>query len=72
MGIAAHGMDWPELALRFAAHAPAVSSAIAGTASLGHLLRNIEAVDRGPFPATLVESLRESFRRHDNDWVGKI
>jgi aryl-alcohol dehydrogenase-like predicted oxidoreductase len=72
MGIAAHGMDWPELALRFAAHVPGVSSAIAGTASLGHLLRNIRDANIGALPVALVESLRQSFRQHDDNWVGQI
>jgi aryl-alcohol dehydrogenase-like predicted oxidoreductase len=72
MGIAPQGMDWPELALCFAAHAPGVSSAIAGTASLGHLLRNNKDANMGALPAALVESLRQSFRQHDHNWVGQI
>ncbi|MBI5007948.1 MAG: aldo/keto reductase [Nitrosomonadales bacterium] len=72
MGIAAHDMDWPELALRFAAHAPAVSCAIVGTASLEHLQQDKRHVERGPLPPQLFESLRQAFRNHDDNWIGQV
>jgi len=72
MGIETNGMEWEELALRFTIHAPAVSSTIVGTASIDHLLQNRKYADRGPLPLTRFESIRQSFRRHDDNWVGQI
>jgi len=72
MCIEANDMDWQTLALRFAAHAPAVSSAIVGTASIGHLLQNKNCVAQGPLPMERFESLRQSFRQHDDNWVGQV
>ena len=72
MGIAADGMDWPELALRFAAHAPAVCCAIVGTASVEHLMQNRKHADRGPLPTALFESVRRAFHEHDDNWLGVI
>jgi len=64
--------DWDELALRFAAFAPGVSTAIAGTASLEHLTRNAALVARGPLPASAVAGVREAFLAHDDGWDGQI
>jgi aryl-alcohol dehydrogenase-like predicted oxidoreductase len=72
MGIEANDMDWQELALRFAAHAPAVSCAIVGTASIEHLLQNKRYADRGPLPPARFESIRRAFRLHDDSWLGQI
>jgi aryl-alcohol dehydrogenase-like predicted oxidoreductase len=72
MKIESIDMDWQELALRFAAHAPAVSCAIVGTSSPDHLLQNRIFADRGPLPPEHFEALRSSFRRHDENWVGQI
>ena len=72
MEIAADDMDWQELALRFAAFAPAVSCAIVGTASPVHLLQNKIFADQGPLPPARFDSLRQSFRQHDDNWVGQI
>jgi len=72
MALKANDMDWQELALRFAVHAPAVSSAIVGTASIDHLLQDKGYADRGPLPSARFDCLRQSFRRHDDDWVGQI
>lgn len=72
MGIEVSPMDWQELALRFAVYAPAVGSAIVGTASLEHLLQNKRHADRGPLPPARFASLRQSFRQHDTNWLGQI
>jgi len=64
--------DWDELALRFAAHAPGVACAIAGTASLEHLARNVRLVERGPLPASAVAALRQAFAAHDDGWEGEV
>jgi aryl-alcohol dehydrogenase-like predicted oxidoreductase len=72
MGIEANDMNWQELAIRFAAHAPAVGSAIVGTSSIEHLLQNKNHLELGPLQTERVETLRRLFRQHDDNWVGQI
>jgi aryl-alcohol dehydrogenase-like predicted oxidoreductase len=72
MAIETKDMDWQELALRFTAHAPAISSAIVGTKSIEHMLQNMKLVDRGPLPAQRFEFLRQTFRQHGDNWEGQI
>lgn len=72
MGIDPQGLDWNELALRFAAFQPGVSSVLVGTAKPANLRRNIEALARGPLPQSQQEALREAFRRSDRGWAGII
>lgn len=72
MGIRAHDMDWAELALRFAAHAPGVNCAIVGTTSPAHLAQDKLHVDRGPLPPARFESLRQAFCNHDDNWIGQV
>ena len=66
------GLSWPELALRFSAFAPGVSSAIVGTRSLAHLRASREIVARGPLPADLFARLRSVFDSCDSGWEGQI
>jgi aryl-alcohol dehydrogenase-like predicted oxidoreductase len=63
---------WGELALRFSAFAPGVSSVIVGTKSLDHLRANVAIVGQGPNAATVDESFRAWFRASDRDWVGQV
>ncbi len=72
MQIDTHGVEWPELALRFAAHARGVCSAIVGTASVEHLEQDWVMTHRGPLPAEHVAAIRAMFREHDNGWTGLI
>lgn len=67
-----HGLPWDEVALRFAAFAPGVTTIISGTANLEHLRHNVEIVNRGPLPGELVDALRLAFQQHDRDWVGQV
>jgi aryl-alcohol dehydrogenase-like predicted oxidoreductase len=60
---------WDELAIRFAAFAPGVSTALAGTADSAHLSRLVEAVARGPLPESVVAQVRQRFR---GEWPGVI
>ena len=64
--------DWTALALRFAAHAPGVSSAIIGTAKPEHLRANLAAVAQGPLPPELFERVRGAFLAQGSDWGGLI
>jgi aryl-alcohol dehydrogenase-like predicted oxidoreductase len=72
MAIDPGALPWDELAVRFAAFQPGVSTAIVGTAQAGHLQRAAAGVAAGPLPEAQVEALREAFRRNDRDWVGQV
>jgi aryl-alcohol dehydrogenase-like predicted oxidoreductase len=72
MGISPGDLDWEELALRFAAFVPGVSSCLTGTRSLEHLRRNAAIVERGPLPDSIVRALRAAFEPHAENWPGQI
>jgi aryl-alcohol dehydrogenase-like predicted oxidoreductase len=65
-------LAWDELAARFAAHAPGVASAIAGTRSLEHLRHNAGLVARGPLPAAVAEAVRARFAAVGAGWPARI
>jgi aryl-alcohol dehydrogenase-like predicted oxidoreductase len=58
-----------DLAIRFAAFAPGVSSALVGTRSLDHLRANAESIDRGALPESAVAAIRSGFKP---EWSGQI
>jgi aryl-alcohol dehydrogenase-like predicted oxidoreductase len=64
--------DWPNLAVRFAAFAPGVSSIVVGTRNLEHLAACAAAVAEGPLAPALSDEIRGWFRAHDRDWTGQI
>lgn len=66
------GLSWDELALRFAAFLPSVSSCIVGTRSLENFRRNVAILEQGPLPDETVQSVRAAFQSHDSDWVGQV
>ena len=72
MGLSAHGLDWGELAIRFALSIPGVASAIVGTGNVAHLQQNLAWAAAGPLPDQWLQELRSAFREHDADWVGQI
>lgn len=61
-----------ERALRFAAYAPGVAVAIAGTRSVANLERNVAIVEAGPLPAPQHAALRQAFRAADQGWSGQL
>jgi aryl-alcohol dehydrogenase-like predicted oxidoreductase len=63
---------WLETALRFAAFAPGVGSAIVGTKSEAHLAASVRAVEKGPLPAEVVLAWRGAFRASDRGWRGQV
>ncbi len=65
-------VPWQELALRFAAFHPGVSSAIVGTSSLAHLRANIDAIGNGPLPPDVVGEIRSAFATVGAGWPGRI
>jgi aryl-alcohol dehydrogenase-like predicted oxidoreductase len=66
------GMDWNELALRFTAYTWGVDSCIVGTSSIEHLKRNAAIIEQGILPQDVISQLRNSFRHHDDHWIGQI
>lgn len=57
------GLPWPEIALRWAAHQPGVSSLLLGSQRLANLHAGIGAIERGPLPAELLLSLEQAWQR---------
>ncbi len=66
------GSDPLELALRFTAFAPGVSSSIVGTRDLKHLTHNMDVVTRGPLEGDVSEKLNQLFVQHGKDWEGQV
>lgn len=72
MGLDSGGMDWGELAIRFALSIPGVSSAIVGTARAAHLRQNLDWAMKGPLDSKTVASWQRRFAECDQDWSGQI
>jgi aryl-alcohol dehydrogenase-like predicted oxidoreductase len=73
MDLDPRGLEWHELALRFAAFTPGVHSCIVGTSNRQHLLRNIEIVSKGPLPADQYNAIQTAFKTKDPGWwVGEV
>ncbi len=68
MKIDRRGIDWDELALRFAAFTPGVSSCIVGTTNADHVHRNLAALEKGPLPNDMYQSIRDAFHQNDPGW----
>ena len=72
------GMRWLEVALRFSAFAPGVTSVIIGTKSPAMLGANARLVERGPLPDAVLARARAAFATQDaspgseRGWVGQI
>ena len=66
------GIDWNEAALRFAAYTYGVDSCIAGTSNINHFKNNLEILGKGPLPKGIYNQIRESFKSHDNNWIGQV
>jgi aryl-alcohol dehydrogenase-like predicted oxidoreductase len=61
MNISNYGLSYSELALRFSAFAPFVSSIIIGTSNQGHLLENIQFAEQGALPEEIVNDVQSKF-----------
>jgi aryl-alcohol dehydrogenase-like predicted oxidoreductase len=72
MGLDPGDLSWDELALRWVAFLPGVSSCIVGTRRLENLRRNVEIVSRGPLPADVAAAVRSAFLAHGSDWRGEV
>ena len=65
-------IDWLEAAIRFSAYTEGVASIIIGTASIDHLKKNIQFLEKGKLPSKIYSLIRKTFQNNDNDWVGQI
>jgi aryl-alcohol dehydrogenase-like predicted oxidoreductase len=63
---------WLDLALRFSAFAPGVSSAIVGTNKAAHLAQCAEIIDKGPIEEDLRRRIETSFAVKNRGWTGKV
>jgi len=67
------GLPWPELALRWTAFTPGISSVLIGTRSLARLREGIEAVERGPLQGETLLALQVAHAQAGADrWPGLI
>lgn len=67
------GLPWPELALRWTAFTPGVSSVLIGTRNLARLREGINAVERGPLAGETLAALRAAHTRAGaNGWPGLV
>ncbi|MEP7154716.1 MAG: aldo/keto reductase [Betaproteobacteria bacterium] len=67
-----HGLEWGEIAIRFALSVDHVSSAVVGTGSLEHLQQNLDWAANGELANSYFEELRARFRDRDQQWIGQI
>jgi aryl-alcohol dehydrogenase-like predicted oxidoreductase len=65
-------LAWDDLALRFAAFAPGVTSAVVGTTSLEHLRVAAAHLAKGPLPPDVTAGIRARFEAVGHDWPGRI
>jgi aryl-alcohol dehydrogenase-like predicted oxidoreductase len=72
LGLDTAGLEWDELALRFAAFVPGVSSCLVGTHRLAALARACEVVARGPLLPELLTQLRAAWWRAAAGWPGLV
>jgi aryl-alcohol dehydrogenase-like predicted oxidoreductase len=66
------GLPWLELALRWAAFQPGVSSVLVGTKTLHNLQAGIAAIERGPLPAEVLALLDAAWQRAGRGWPGIV
>lgn len=66
------GLPPTELAIRFAAFAPGVSTAIVGSRRLEHLAESSALVAKGPLPEQIRVEIEARFANLGQDWPGMI
>jgi aryl-alcohol dehydrogenase-like predicted oxidoreductase len=65
-------LPWEQLALRFAAFAPAVACAIVGTTRVEHLEAAARSVEAGPLPDEVMLCVRAAFDAVGAEWPGMV
>ena len=63
--------EWPDVALRFSAFTPGVSSVILGTSNREHLVQAARAIALGPLEPYVAAQISTAFRLHGGDWLGQ-
>jgi aryl-alcohol dehydrogenase-like predicted oxidoreductase len=72
MGLEKGELDWDELAMRFTAYSPGVTTCIAGSTKIANIKRNIDSVGKGGLGPELYNQIRSKFRDNDDNWAGQI
>jgi aryl-alcohol dehydrogenase-like predicted oxidoreductase len=73
MDVDPSGLEWQEIALRFAAFTPGVHSCIVGTTNPEHLKKNLAIIEKGPLSPKLYDAIRISFKTNDPGWwIGQV
>ncbi len=72
MNLPDYGLPLSELAIRFAAYSPGVSTCIAGSADIGHIEENLRWVRSGPLPEEIVADIRNRFKSTQKNWAGQV
>lgn len=65
-------LAWDELALRFTAFQPGVTTALVGTTRIEHLASAVAAVRAGALPVDVSERLRGAFAARGRGWPGLV
>jgi aryl-alcohol dehydrogenase-like predicted oxidoreductase len=65
-------LPMPELAVRFSAFAPGVSTAIVGSRQLDHIAELKQQVDKGPLEASILTTLNDAYAHVGMHWRGEI
>jgi aryl-alcohol dehydrogenase-like predicted oxidoreductase len=71
-GFAFEGMEWDEVAIRFAAFTTGVGSALMGTRRVENLERAVSHVNRGRLSGSVLNEIRARFEKHGKSWPGVI
>jgi aryl-alcohol dehydrogenase-like predicted oxidoreductase len=66
------GMEWDELAVRFAAFAPGVACAVVGTTNLGHLRDAAAHVAKGALVEEVKARIAGRYDAVGREWAGRI
>ena len=65
-------LPWIEIALRFAVFSSNADTCIIGTTNAKHLQNNIEILEKGPLPLSILTEIKNTFKTFDNNWTGQI
>lgn len=72
LGFDPHPLEWDEVALRFTAFQPGVTTALVGTTRIDHLARAVAVVGAGALPSDLIDRLRGAYAVRGGGWAGLI
>jgi aryl-alcohol dehydrogenase-like predicted oxidoreductase len=64
--------DMQDIAIRFSAFVPGVSTCIIGSSNLEHIKESILSVEKGPLDTEMKDYLERKFKESDDNWVGLI